>query len=67
MAALAAVERARILTEARGRHAADVAKDAELTAVEGEKILADGADLELRLQVGFVFVDFHVVMLIMLL
>jgi hypothetical protein len=50
--ALSALERARILAEARERHAADVARDVELAGVEAEKALADGADLEITLKVS---------------
>jgi len=49
--ALSALERARILMEAKGRHAADVAKDVELAAVEAERVLADAAELDVALRV----------------
>ncbi|KAI8466714.1 MAG: coiled-coil flagellar protein, move backward only 2 [Monoraphidium minutum] len=48
--ALSALERTRILAEAKERIAADVGRDAELAAVEAERVLADGAGLDVALR-----------------
>jgi hypothetical protein len=50
--ALSALERARILSEAKERHAAASAKDMELAGLEAERALADGAALDLKLGVS---------------
>eukprot|EP00775_Hariotina_reticulata_P013164 gene13164-13294_t len=49
-AALAQLERARIVAEAKERQQEDVAKDVELAGAEREKILADQVDLDMRMQ-----------------
>lgn len=51
-AALATLERARIMAETKERHADDVLKDVELAGVEKEKILAEQVDLDMRMQVN---------------
>jgi hypothetical protein len=50
--ALSALERARILAEAKERHAAGITRDVEMAGVEAEKTLAEGAALDVRLAVG---------------
>lgn len=57
-AALAALERSRIMSETKDRHADDVARDVELAGVEREKILADQVDLNMRMQVWMVLALF---------
>ncbi|KAF6250572.1 hypothetical protein COO60DRAFT_798357 [Scenedesmus sp. NREL 46B-D3] len=48
--ALAALERGRIMSEAKDRHVDDVAHDVALAGIEREKILSDQVNLDLRLQ-----------------
>eukprot|EP00878_Enallax_costatus_P024119 GHUV01025712.1.p1 GENE.GHUV01025712.1~~GHUV01025712.1.p1 ORF type:complete len:220 (+),score=65.92 GHUV01025712.1:1294-1953(+) len=50
-AALATLERTRIMAETKERHADDVTRDVELAGVEREKILADQVDQDMHMQV----------------
>lgn len=48
---MSALERGRIMLEAKERHGDDVSRDLELAGLEKERILGDQADTALAMQV----------------
>jgi hypothetical protein len=48
---MSALERARIMLEAKDRHADDVSRDVELAGLEKERILGDQAGVAMATQV----------------